>query len=92
MSITKSQNGVLIAALCVFVLTLLFVPNTTIYEDGSGGSMSYTYVFESGAMLNRSYFGSRNIVLYNVIGVEWLGLLIVGGIGFLLASRSKSGA
>lgn len=89
MVINKNQKIVLIVVLCFFALTLLFVPNTTIYEDGSGGTVSYTFVFEEGALLNRTYLGSRNIVLFNLIGVEWLGLLVVGGCGFLLASRSK---
>jgi len=89
MTINHSQKVVLIIVLCLFTLTLLFIPNTVIFPDGSGGTVMYSFILDQDAVLNTTIGSFHNIILYPVLALEWFGLLLVGGCSFLLASRSK---
>ena len=87
--ISKSQKNIIITACFLFALTLIVipvVPEYSILDHKSTGSLQYIFLSELFDVPDlMSSVHVDYIMQFNVLAVEWLGLVILTAAGALLA-------
>lgn len=88
MSINEKQKMVLYIVIGIIVLMLLFPPtHFSAGNDGAFINANCGYQFILSDNCNDSYCGCR--IDISILVTQWIGTLIVGGIGFLLVKDQK---